>query len=375
MIYFFLISVGLLLLALGANLFVKRALKTMAVVLAACAVLTLVSLAGLLFERLSGGRAEFLHPWAFLLLIVPFAVFLAQTVFRGAFARRIAYPMTHLMVEQSSLRVLFTRWLPTALYTAALLLMVVALARPVRVDRTVLPPTEGIDIILLMDVSASMQKQDFYPNRFVAAQQTASRFISKRFNDRIGLVVFAKQAMLQAPLTLDHEALQEYLSTLFLGIVDPNYTAIGDALGVAANHLKDSKAKSKIIILLTDGDSNAGTISPQLAAKAAAAYGIRVYTIGTASAPGETLYSSAEDEINEGLMMEIANATGGKFYRAKNEAELEKIYDTINELEKTTFAPSSTVDRSDYYHPFLLLALACALAAYILEKLFLIKVP
>ena len=375
MIYFFLISVGLLLLALGANLFVKRAPKTMAVVLAACAVLTLVSLAGLLFERLSGGRAEFLHPWAFLLLIVPFAVFLAQTVFRGAFARRIAYPMTHLMVEQSSLRVLCTRWLPTALYSAALLLMVVALARPVRVDRTVLPPTEGIDIILLMDVSASMQKQDFYPNRFVAAQQTASRFISKRFNDRIGLVVFAKQAMLQAPLTLDHEALQEYLSTLFLGIVDPNYTAIGDALGVAANHLKDSKAKSKIIILLTDGDSNAGTISPQLAAKAAAAYGIRVYTIGTASAPGETLYSSAEDEINEGLMMEIADATGGKFYRAKNEAELEKIYDTINELEKTTFAPSSTVDRSDYYHPFLLLALACALAAYILEKLFLIKVP
>ena len=144
---------------------------------------------------------------------------------------------------------------------------------------------------------------------------------------------------------------------------------------MAANHLKASKAKSKIIILLTDGDSNAGTISPQLAAKAAAAYGIRVYTIGTASAPGETLYSSAEDEINEGLMMEIADATGGKFYRAKNEAELEKIYDTINELEKTTFAPSSTVDRSDYYHPFLLLALACALAAYILEKLFLIKVP
>lgn len=375
MIYFFLISVGLLLLALGVNFFSKQSSKAMAVLLACFSTLALVSLAGLLFERLSGGQAEFLHPWAFLLLVFPLAVFLAQTVFRGAFARRIAYPMTHLMVEQSSLRVLFTRWLPTLLYTASLLLMVVALARPVRVDRTVLPPTEGIDIILLMDVSASMQKQDFYPNRFIAAQQTASRFISKRFNDRIGLVVFAKQAMLQAPLTLDHEALQEYLSTLFLGIVDPNYTAIGDALGVAANHLKDSKAKSKIIILLTDGDSNAGTISPQLAAKAAAAYGIRIYTIGTASAPGETLYSSAEDEINEGLMMEIADATGGKFYRAKNEAELAQIYDTINELEKTTFTASSTVDRSDYYHPFLLLALACALAAFVLEKLFLIKVP
>ena len=296
---------------------------------------------------------------------------MAQTLFRGAFSRRIAYPMTHLMVEQSSLRVLFTRWLPLSLYTLAFIFMVAALARPVKVDRTVLPPTEGIDIILLMDVSASMQKQDFYPNRFIAAQQTASRFISKRFNDRIGLVAFAKEAMLQAPLTLDHEALQEYLSTLYLGVVDPNYTAIGDALGVAANHLKDSKAKSKVIILLTDGDSNAGAIAPQMAAQAAAAYGIRVYTVGTASAPGDGLYSSAEDEINEGLMMEIANATGGKFYRAKNEAELTQIYDTINELEKTEFAPSSIINRSDAYQPLLLLALTAVLAAFILEKLFL----
>ncbi len=375
MIYFFLISVLLLLISLGCSLFMRRHYKTMAVLVAACSTLAVVSLAGVLFEKWAGGRAEFVHPWAFVLLIIPFAVLMAQTLFRGAFSRRIAYPMTHLMVEQSSLRVLFTRWLPLSLYTLAFIFMVAALARPVKVDRTVLPPTEGIDIILLMDVSASMQKQDFYPNRFIAAQQTASRFISKRFNDRIGLVAFAKEAMLQAPLTLDHEALQEYLSTLYLGVVDPNYTAIGDALGVAANHLKDSKAKSKVIILLTDGDSNAGAIAPQMAAQAAAAYGIRVYTVGTASASGDGLYSSAEDEINEGLMMEIANATGGKFYRAKNEAELTQIYDTINELEKTEFAPSSIINRSDAYQPLLLLALTAVLAAFILEKLFFIKVP
>ncbi len=375
MIYFFLVSVFLLIAALAGNLVIRQAPKIRAVLTAGSSVLAVVSFAGLIFERLAAGKAEFIHPWAFCLLVIPFAVFLAQTVFRSVFSRRIGYSMTHLMVEQSSLRVLFTRWLPSILYTLSLILMVTALARPVHIDRKVLPPTEGIDIILLMDVSASMQKQDFYPNRFIAAQQTASRFISKRFNDRIGLVAFAKEAMLQAPLTLDHEALQEYLSTLYLGVVDPNYTAIGDALGVAANHLKDSKAKSKIIILLTDGDSNAGTITPQMAAKAAAAYGIRIYTIGTASAPGESLYSSAEDEINEGLMLEIADTTGGKFYRAKNEAELLKIYDTINELEKTEFAPSSIVDRTDYYQPFLLLALGCMLLAFILEKLFLIKVP
>ncbi len=375
MIYFFLISVCLLLGVLSANLFTRKMPRLRAVLTAAFGTMAAAALGGLIFRQLWGEKADFLHPWAFLLLVIPLAVLLAQTVFRGAFARRIAYPLTHLQVEQASLRVLLTRWLAPGLYTLALVLMVVALARPVKVDRTVLPPTEGIDIMLVMDVSASMQKQDFYPNRFVAAQNTALRFISKRFNDRIGLVAFAKVAMLQAPLTLDHEALQEYISTLYLGVVDPNYTAIGDALGVAANHLKDSKAKSKIIILLTDGDSNAGTIAPQLAAKAAAAYGIRVYTIGTASAPGASLYSNAEDEINEGLLMEIANATGGKFYRATNEAELTQIYDTINELEKTQFAPSSSVDRSDCYHPFLLWALVCTLAAFLLEKLFLIKVP
>ncbi|MDD6152422.1 MAG: VWA domain-containing protein [Elusimicrobia bacterium] len=375
MIYFFIISTGLLLGTLATSLFVRRDSKFMAAAILCAAALTFTAACALIFTRIAGEQAGFMTPWAFVLLVIPFGVFLAQTVFRGAFARRINYSMARLKVQQASLRVLFTRWLPLTLYTAALILMTVALARPVRIDRTVLPPSEGIDIILLMDVSASMQKQDFYPSRFVAAQQTAARFISKRVSDRIGVVAFAKAAMLQAPLTLDHDALQEYISSLYLGIVDPNYTAIGDALGVAANHLKDSKAKSKVIILLTDGDSNAGAIEPLMAAKAAAAYGIRVYTVGTASAPGSNPYSNQADEINEGLMMEIAELTGGKYYRANNESELTKIYDTINELEKTEFSPSSTVSRTDYFQSVLLLALLCAALGLALEKLILIKVP
>lgn len=375
MIYFFMISVGFLLGTLIASLFVRTHSKTITACIAAAGALTFVAACSQLFVRLSGGRAEFMHPWAFLLLAVPFGILLAKTLWGNAFTPRINYSMAHVKAEQASLRVLCTRWLPVTLYTLALVLMTVALARPVRVDRTVLPPSEGIDIILLMDISGSMQKQDFYPNRFIAAQQTADRFISKRFNDRIGVVAFAKAAMLQAPLTLDHDALREYISSLYLGMVDPNYTAIGDALGVAANHLKDSKAKSKVIILLTDGDSNAGAIEPLMAAKAAAAYGIRVYTVGTASAPGQNPYSNSADEINEGLMMEIASLTGGKYYRANNESELAKIYDTINELEKTEFAPSSTVNRTDYFQPLLILALLCVLLALTFEKLFLIKVP
>ncbi|MBR4592722.1 MAG: VWA domain-containing protein [Elusimicrobiaceae bacterium] len=335
----------------------------------------ITAVAGILFTRFTGGSIEFLHPWAFVLLLLPVAVFWAYSAGRPAFARTINYPLAHLNVEQASLRVLFTRWLPASLYTLALLLMTAALARPVQVDRTVLPPTEGIDIILLLDVSASMQQQDFYPSRFVAAQQTALRFIEKRLNDRIGIVAFAKAALLQAPLTLDHDALQEYIASLYLGIVDSNYTAIGDGLAVAASHLKDSQAKSKVIILLTDGDSNAGAIEPLMAAKAAAAYGIRVYTIGTASAPGQNPYASSTDEVNEGLLMEIAAATGGKFYRAKNEAELAQIYDTINELEKTEFTVSKSINRTDRYRNLLLLALCFILAGLLLEKIFLIKVP
>ena len=369
------ISAACLVIVSAVAFFVKKLGKTWMILLAASGALLLLGLVAAFFNRFLASQVEFLHPWAFLWLIIPFIVWIANTVIRSHFTRTISYSMTHLQVEQTSLRILLTRWMPVLFYTLALLLMTVALARPVRIDRTVLPPTEGVDIILLMDVSASMQKNDFYPSRFIAAQQTAKRFVEKRLTDRIGLVAFAKSAMLQAPLTLDHEALQEYISSMFLGMVDPNYTAIGDGLGVAANHLKDSKAKSKVIILLTDGDSNAGAIEPLLAAKAAAAYGIRVYTIGTASAPSDSPYSNQADEINEGLMLEIAQRTGGKFYRAKNEQELEKIYDTINELEKTEFTPSTSVNRTDAYQALLLLALCAVLLGLVFEKVFLIKVP
>ncbi len=327
-----------------------------------------------LHSLLSQYSIGFKHPWALLLLLLPLGILGYKLLWPGS-TRRIVYPLVHLNIEQISFRLLLTRWLPTLLYSLALVCMIVALARPIKLDRSQLPPTEGVDIILLMDASASMQQQDFEPNRFVASQLTAQRFIQKRPTDRIGLVVFAKQAMLQAPLTLDHEALQAYVANMYLGMIDANYTAIGDALGVAANHLKDSKAKSKIIILLTDGDSNYGTIDPVLAAKAAAAYGIRVYAIGAASAPGQTAYSSQKDEINEGLLMEVAQSTGGQFYRAQNEQQLADIYEQINQLEKTTFTPPSVIYAQDRFAPWLWAALAALVAAVIAEKLLLLRIP
>ena len=327
-----------------------------------------------LTTTLFGSDFAFRDPWALLLLVIPL-IFLGYKALPHKNTRAINYPLVHIQLEQISLRLLLTRWLPTLLYALAMMLMIVALARPVKLDRTQLPPTEGVDIILLMDASASMQQKDFEPNRFVASQLTAKRFVEKRPTDRIGLVVFAKNAMLQAPLTLDHEALQSYISSMYLGMIDANFTAIGDALGVAANHLKDSAAKSKIIILLTDGDSNAGTIDPVMAAKAAAAYGIRVYTIGAASAPGQTMYSSQEDEINEGLLLEIAQTTGGQFYRAQNAQQLAEIYNRINELEKTKFTPQVSVHMQDRFMPWIVAALLVLAGAVVLEKLFFIRIP
>lgn len=371
----FLLSVFLLFVVWLAGHFYPAYPRLRTFLLAGLTGLAIFSFFGWMFVRFLAGRIEFAHPYALLLLLIPFMIATATAVFKEQFERKLNFPLAHLKPDQISLRVLFTQWLAPLLYILSLCLLVVALARPMRVERTLIPPTEGVDIILLMDVSASMQKDDFLPSRFVAAQETAKRFVSQRPSDRIGLVVFAKQAMLQAPLTLDHEALQDYISSMFLGMVNPNWTAIGDGLAIATTHLKDSKAKSKVIILLTDGDSNAGTVTPVLAAKAAQSYGIRVYTIGTASPPGQDPFSSSEDEINEGLLMEIAQLTGGKFYRAKNEQELKQIYDKINELETTVFTPSASVHKTDVYFPLLWWALCGVLAAFFLEKLIFIRIP
>lgn len=375
MLTLFLISCGALIAALLSSLFIKTPAKWFHALLGGLAACAVFFLTATLFQRIFKGMAGFVNPWALLFIILPVSLLIAKTLWKQTFIPRLVYSRTALLAGQKNMRAELTQWLPTLLYTVALTLFVVALARPVSMDRTVLPPTQGIDIILLMDVSASMQRQDFYPNRFTAAIRTADNFVQKRLNDRIGLVVFSRAAMLQAPLTLDHEAIRELLGALYLGIIDPNYTAIGDALGVATAHLKDSRAKSKVIILLTDGANNAGSIDPRLAAKAAQAYGIKVYTVATASPPGSGIFSNSEEEIDESLLFEIANTTGGKFYRAKNEMELSKIYNTINELEKTEFTQSIQTSQNDFYLPFVLAGLLCLGAGIMLEKLILIRVP
>ena len=235
------------------------------------------------------------------------------------------------------------RWL-------ALALCVVALAQPRLLKNTTEVKASGIDIVTALDLSGSMISEDFEVrgqrvNRFHMAQSVLKDFIDKRPNDRIGLVVFAAQAFIATPLTLDHDYLQENLARLEIGTINQDATAIGDALTTAVNRLRDLRAKSKIIILATDGQNNSGKVEPLLAAAAAAALGVKVYTVGigeqgTAPMPvfmgGRKVgYQNVPVDVDEDTLQKIADKTGGKYYRADNAEKFRQIYDEIDKLEKT----------------------------------------
>lgn len=227
-----------------------------------------------------------------------------------------------------------------------LILLIIGLARPQSGTRKQEITTEGIDIMLVLDVSSSMKAEDFKPkNRIEAAKAVATEFIEGRNNDRIGLVIFAGEAFTQCPLTLDYGVLTDLLENIQIAPEAWDGTAIGNGIATSVMRLKDSKAKSKVIILLTDGRNNAGEINPQTAAQVAETFDIRVYTIG-AGTRGSAMYPiddplfgrryvSMPVEIDEDLLRNIAHQTGGKYFRATDTEKLREIYQEINEMEKT----------------------------------------
>ncbi len=266
------------------------------------------------------------------------------------------------------------RHLPFALRLAALALLIVALARPQDVERLSRTNTEGIDIMLAIDVSGSMLARDFRPDRITAAKEVAGSFIADRYGDRIGLVAFAGEAFTQSPLTTDQGTLQTLLARIRSGLIEDG-TAIGNGLATAINRLRESEAKSKVIILLTDGVNNRGEIAPQTAAEIAKAQGIRVYTIGVGMAPSPAvdIYGTptggtvmAKVEIDEKTLRSIAEQTGGQYFRATDKAKLKAIYDQINQLEKSKVEVTEHVT---YHEQFLLWVLA-GLGLLVLEFLF-----
>ena len=266
-----------------------------------------------------------------------------------------------------------------ALRLLALAAIIVALARPRTVDEsTRVKKTKGIDIVMAMDVSASMLARDLKPNRLEALKSVAARFIQARPNDRIGLVEYAGESFTKTPLTSDKTVVLSSLKDMKYNTVIEGGTAIGMGLGTAVNRLKDSRAKSKVIILLTDGVNNSGFVDPKIASELAAEFGIKVYTIGLGSnglamspiglrPDGSFQYGSIQVEIDEELLKEIAQTTGGQYFRATSTTKLSEIYDEINKLEKTDIEEFKYTNYEEMFRPLVFLALGLLLIELLLR--------
>ena len=262
--------------------------------------------------------------------------------------------------------------------------LILAMARPQSGHGDTRETVEGVDIMLALDISTSMKALDFKPsNRLNVAKDVIRKFIDDRESDRLGLVVFARRSFTQCPLTTDYELLKGLLDRVDFGMVEDK-TAIGLALANAANRLKDSNAKSKIIILLTDGVNNVDDLSPIDAARAAAALGIKIYTIGAGKAglvdvpqdtPFGTRYVQMQSEIDEETLQEIASISGGQFYRAKDETALERIYDQISTLEKTKIELFKFYRYNELFADFLIAGLILLFFEFLLSRTILGGLP
>ncbi len=285
--------------------------------------------------------------WFLLLLIIPVIIW---HYFRRNSEGTIKYSSISTLKKIRPSISLYYRHIILILRCAVIILFTLALARPQKGKEDTKVTTDGIDIILAVDTSGSMVAGDLTRNpdisRLDVAKQVVERFIKKRKNDRIGLVVYGEDAYTQCPLTLDYGVLLKFLDKCKIGIAGQNSTSIGDAIATSVLRMENSKAKSKIIILLTDGKNNSGLISPETAAEMARELGVKIYTVGVgtkdAYAPvpaidmfGEKTYQRMPVDIDERLLNEIANVSSGKYFRATNENSLNKIYDDINKMEKT----------------------------------------
>ncbi|MBX2798803.1 MAG: VWA domain-containing protein [Myxococcales bacterium] len=296
---------------------------------------------------------EFAHPWVFLLLI-PVVLLPLQRRLTGRNA--LAVGSLSERERRWSLRLLLA-WLPGVLRLAALMLVVIALARPRVTRRDVMVESEGLDIVLAVDTSGSMRADDFSKgltpvNRLQVAKGVMQEFIQQRPHDRIGVVVFGEEAFTHVPLTLDHDTLVDILDHVEIGVAGAQGTAIGSAIAVSAKRLKDLDAPSRLIILLTDGRNNAGVISPVDAAQAAAALDIKVYTVGV-GAQRPTPFGILSDGLDEGGLTYIADIAGGKFFRANSADSLQQIFETIDELEPSPAEVIQLVDHEERFRQFL----------------------
>ena len=317
---------------------------------------------------------EFFHPeLLFLLLVIPLLIAFyswKRKKSQSSFIVSTDVPFTK-TVKTWKQKLYF---IPFTLRIIALSLIIISLARPQSSLSHKTVDVEGIDIVMALDISASMMAMDFHPNRLEASKSVIKTFINNRPNDRIGLVVYSGEAFTKCPLTTDHRTLLYSLKNTTFGynMIDDG-TAIGDGLGTAVNRLRESKTKSKVIILLSDGVNNTGYMDPISAAEIAKEYGIRVYTIGCGTigqAPMNIpnygiVYTNVE--IDEDLLKKIADETNGKYFRAQNKTRLEAIYNEIDKMEKTHILETHFTNKSEEFFPFLLAAVILLVVEIILR--------
>ena len=327
---------------------------------------------------------EFSSPyWLLLLAIIPLML-----LYKYYSKRQEIEPMTFSTLE--SISGLYS-WkekaikpLPILRYLA-LAALILAMARPQQTLKEEVVKAEGIDIILAMDLSSSMLAKDFDPDRLTVSKEVAAKFVDKRVYDRIGLVVFAGDSFTQTPLTTDHNILKDFLANIECGMLDDG-TAIGMGLATATNRLEDSKSKSKVIILLTDGVNNAGYIKPLTAAEIAKEYDMKIYTIGVGTTgaaltpvnrrnDGKFVFGMSKVNIDEKLLSEISKMTGGRYFRATDEAMLNSIYDEIDQLEKTEMEVNVFKRYKDIFRIPLMLAFGLLLLEFILRQTVLRTLP
>lgn len=292
-------------------------------------------------------------PWAFVLLLPALAVPLAP---RLTGRRRLTVSNLSQFRRERTLKVLLAP-VPSVLQVLALVLMVFALARPRITHRETLVESQGLDILLALDVSGSMAADDFTVrgmrvSRLDVAKGVVADFVQGRPNDRIGLVVFGEEAFTQVPLTLDTDALVDAVKRVELGIAGQRATAIGSAIAVSSKRLKELEAPSRVLILLTDGKSNAGRLEPQQAAQAAAALGIRIYTIGVGGGGGRgvmDLLLNQRSDLDERTLAEVAEITGGRYFRARDTETLMAVYETIDALETSPAEVREFVEHTELF--------------------------
>ncbi len=326
----------------------------------------------------------FAYPWVLWFLVLP--ILLGVWYFlrlRKKLNESVHFPSVHTLANRGRTvreRLHFT---PALLRLIALMFIIVALARPQTYMSGQNIFSEGIDITVVLDVSTSMLAEDFKPNRLEAAKSLTDEFVQGRVSDRIGLVIFSRDAYTQCPMTTDYVVLRNLLKDIKSGVLEDG-TAIGNAIANGVNRLRESKAKSKIIILLTDGVNNAGEVNPVTAAEIASSFGVRVYTIGvgtrgTAPYPMQTAigvqYQNVPVEIDEPLLKQIAETTGGKYFRATGNKGLEEIYKEIDKLERSKVEVTSYRAKTEHFYPWVLLALFTVLIEFLLSKTYLRKLP